>query len=353
MSTARRIWGEYMRTERISENKVRFILDQSDLEERNIRISELAYGSEKAKELFDDLMELAREELGVEEGPQPFMVEAIPMSQNGLVVNISRVENPDELDTRFSHFTNGIEYDHDPEGPDPEEGEEGPGDGPDSGPGFRQSEGPGFDEPGYEGNYDGPDSPENDPDLKQGPDGIQIQQGPEIRAEFSIPKSAEIDPKDIMSMIDNIVSGLAGKMGAEVRKLSGNTPSGNQSTPGSTGGPGAPGIPGKPEPKAAKPSEPDPFALYEFKDLQSVIHASKLLSMHYDSENVLYKNPVNQRYYLYLGRERSSLDEFAKLCTTLNEFGSRCRISYASKEYFEEHMTVILRDALIQLEELA
>ena len=121
MSTARRIWGEYMRTERISENKVRFILDQSDLEERNIRISELAYGSEKAKELFDDLMELAREELGVEEGPQPFMVEAIPMSQNGLVVNISRVENPDELDTRFSHFTNGIEYDHDPEGPDPEE----------------------------------------------------------------------------------------------------------------------------------------------------------------------------------------------------------------------------------------
>ena len=342
-----------MKTERINENKVRFILDRSDLEERDIEISELAYGSDKAKALFDDLMELAREELGVEDGPQPFMVEAIPMSEYGLVVNISRVENPDELDTRFSHFTNGIEYDH-PSG-DPETDEEG-------GPGFDRPEGPQFDGPGgpgFEGQeYDGPgghiydetegpDSPENDPDLKQGPDGIQIQQGPEIRAEFSIPKSSQIDPKDIMSMIDNIVSGLAGKMGAEVRKMSGGD------VPGVPGNPETAIPGGKPVPKKPKPSDPDPFALYEFKDLQSVIHASKLLSMHYDSENILYKNPLNQRYYLYLGRERNSVDEFAKLCTTLNEFGSRCRISYASKEYFEEHMTVVLRDALIQLEELA
>ena len=326
-----------MRTERVSENKVRFILDQSDLEERNLQLSELAYGSEKAKELFDDLMELAREELGVEEGPQPFMVEAIPMSKNGLVVNISRVENPDELDTRFSHFTNGIEYDHDPSEPGSEEDEE---DGPGQGPGFERPDGPGYED----APYNGPDSPENDPDLKQGPDGVQIQQGPEIRAEFSIPKSAEINPKDIMSMIDNIVSGLAGKMGAEVRKLSTND------APGS--GPGA-GGPDKAAEKKPGSNAPDPFALYEFKDLQSVIHASKLLSMHYDSENILYKNPMNQRYYLYLGREKSSVDEFAKLCTTLNEFGSRCRISYASREYFEEHMIVVLRDALIQLEELA
>ncbi len=316
-----------MRQERISENKIRFILDASDLEEREIQISELAYGSDKAKELFEDLMEIAREELGFEDGIHPLMVEAIPMERNGLMVNISRVENPDELDTRFSRFTHGIEFD----GPGGAVG--GPG-GPDDDDEDEDEDGPGFEDLDAE-EYDGPGGPdsEGEDDEKQGPDGVQIQQGPEIRAEINIPKSSQVNPQDIMSMIDNIVSGLAGKVGAQVTK-------------------GPAPVPPVGKPGVKKPPEPDPFALYEFKDLQSVIQASRLVSMHYDSENVLYKNPVNQRYYLYLGRERNSLEEFSQLCTILNEFGSRCRISYASKEYFEEHMTVILRDALIQLEEL-
>ena len=67
-----------MRQERINENKIRFILDHADLEERNIQLSELAYGSEKAKALFEDLMELAREELGFDDGPQPLMWKRSP-----------------------------------------------------------------------------------------------------------------------------------------------------------------------------------------------------------------------------------------------------------------------------------
>ena len=325
--------GDSMRLERINENKIRFILDREDLEERDLQVSELAYGSEKAKALFDDLMEMAREELGFSDGPQPLMVEAIPMANSGLMVNISRVDNPDELDPRFSRFTNGIEYDHEiPDSPGPaddEDDEDGPGFGPEGPDEEMEYEG----EP-PEGSADGPDF---DADDKQGPDGVQIQQGPEIRAEVRIPKSSEINPQDIMSMIDNIVSGLAGKVGAQVIKGAGNS--------GTSG----------PTPKAQekpKPGEPDPFVLYEFRDLQSIIQAAKLVGDHYDSENVLYKNPVNQRYYLYLGRERNSLDEFAQLCAVMNEFGSRCRISYASKEYFEEHAVKLMEDALIQLEEL-
>ena len=98
-----------MKQERIGDNKVRFILDQQDLEERNIEITELSYGSPGAKELFDELIQLAKEEMGLDEGAHPMMVEAIPMPRSGLVVNISRVENPDELDPRFSRFTNGLE----------------------------------------------------------------------------------------------------------------------------------------------------------------------------------------------------------------------------------------------------
>ena len=287
-----------MRQERISENKVRFILDQQDLEERNLEIAELSYGSPGAKELFDELMELAREEMGLDEGAHPMMVEAIPMPESGLVVNISRVENPEELDPRFSRFTNGIEFDR---GPDGEEDEDGP---------------PMIDD------EDGPEGPI--------PDGVQIQQGPEIRAESNIPRSGSIDPKDIMNVIDNIMSGLAGKLGGTggVVKKQPDTPS------------------KKPEPDA---SSVDPFVIYEFQDLRSVVHAAQLLAPGYDSESILYKNPVNRRYYLYLAREHNTLQEFAGAIALLNEFGNRCRITYASKEFFEEHMEKILDDALLRL----
>ena len=331
-----------MKKERINDNKIRFTLDAVDLEKRDLQLAELSYGSRKAKELFEELMEMAREDLGFEPGAKPLMVEAIPTPGDGLIVNVSRVDDPEELDPRFSRFTNGLEYDQQLGGPGSPEEEDGPGS---EGPGIGEWMGPDYDEDGFT-DLDAEGPPGND--GKQGPDGIQIQQGPEIRAEFSIPKSAEIDPKDIMNMIDNIVSGIAGKVGAEVRKVSGNV---GADIPGKGAVPGTPGE--KPVPKKPGEPAPDPFALYEFRDLQTVIHAAKLLSMHYDSENILFKNPINQRYYLYLGRERSSLEEFAKVCTTLNEFGSRCRISYATREYFEEHMTVILRDALVQLEDLA
>ena len=41
-----------MKLERISENQIRCTLTRSDLAERELKISELAYGTEKAKALF-------------------------------------------------------------------------------------------------------------------------------------------------------------------------------------------------------------------------------------------------------------------------------------------------------------
>ena len=94
-----------MRRERISKDKIKYILDQADLEERNIDVKELKHGAGKASALFDELMEMTRDVFELEDGPVPLMVEAIPTSKGGLVVYISKVENPDELDTRFSRFT--------------------------------------------------------------------------------------------------------------------------------------------------------------------------------------------------------------------------------------------------------
>lgn len=102
-----------MKMERISENQIRCTLNKNDLLDRELRISELAYGTEKAKDLFRDMMQQASYELGFEAEDIPLMIEAIPVSAECLVLIITKVEDPDELDTRFSRFSpdNGEEFD--------------------------------------------------------------------------------------------------------------------------------------------------------------------------------------------------------------------------------------------------
>ena len=53
-----------MRIEKINEHQIRCTLYQKDLKDREIRISELAYGTEKARALFRDMMQQASYEFG-------------------------------------------------------------------------------------------------------------------------------------------------------------------------------------------------------------------------------------------------------------------------------------------------
>ena len=94
-----------MKIEKINENQIRCTLTKADLEDRQIRLSELAYGTEKAKSLFRDMMQQANIEFGFEADNIPLMIEAIPISMDSIVLIITKVEDPDELDTRFSKFT--------------------------------------------------------------------------------------------------------------------------------------------------------------------------------------------------------------------------------------------------------
>ncbi len=93
-----------MKIERISENQIRCTLTSEDLASRQIRISELAYGSEKAKNLFRDMMQQAHFELGFEADNIPLMIEAIPSPSGSLVLIITKVDDPEELDNKFSKF---------------------------------------------------------------------------------------------------------------------------------------------------------------------------------------------------------------------------------------------------------
>lgn len=98
-----------MKIERLSENQIRCTLYKADLAEKELLLTELAYGTDKAKELFRELMQQASNELGFEVDNIPLMIEAIPVSPDCLVLIITKVEDPDELDSRFSRFTRPIE----------------------------------------------------------------------------------------------------------------------------------------------------------------------------------------------------------------------------------------------------
>lgn len=100
-----------MKIEKINENQIRCTLTKEDLADRQIKISELAYGSEKARSLFRDMIEQANYEFGFEAEDIPLMIEAIPLSGENIILQITKVEYPEEIDTRFSKFSEGDEED--------------------------------------------------------------------------------------------------------------------------------------------------------------------------------------------------------------------------------------------------
>lgn len=108
-----------MKIEKINENQIRCTLTREDLASRELKISELAYGTEKAKNLFRDMMQQANFEFGFEAEDIPLMIEAVPLNSECIVLIITKVEDPEELDTRFSRFApsvteeDGEDYDED------------------------------------------------------------------------------------------------------------------------------------------------------------------------------------------------------------------------------------------------
>ena len=97
-----------MRIERISTNQIRCTLSSIDLQNRNLNVLELAYGSDNAKALFREMLHKASYEVGFDTDDTPLMIEAVPMSGENIVIYITKVDDPDELDTRFAKFAPAI-----------------------------------------------------------------------------------------------------------------------------------------------------------------------------------------------------------------------------------------------------
>ena len=99
------IGSDVMKIEKLNDNQIRCTLTRADLADRHLKLSELVCGTEKAKSLFQDMMQQAASEFGFEAEDTPLMIEAIPSSSDSIILVITKVDDPEELDHRFSKFS--------------------------------------------------------------------------------------------------------------------------------------------------------------------------------------------------------------------------------------------------------
>ena len=90
-----------MRIERISETQMKFVLMQSDLEERDIKISELSHSSDKTQQLFKEIMQLVQDEEVFTTESAPFLIEAMRVGVDSLAVIVTKM-NAEDLEKRYN-----------------------------------------------------------------------------------------------------------------------------------------------------------------------------------------------------------------------------------------------------------
>ncbi|MGL4799468.1 MAG: adaptor protein MecA [Cellulosilyticaceae bacterium] len=90
-----------MKIEKISDTQIQVTLNPSDLQNRDIKISELAYGSSKAQSLFRDMMTQAYEDFGFETENVPLMIEAVPLSSDSIKIVVTKVEDPSQIEEKL------------------------------------------------------------------------------------------------------------------------------------------------------------------------------------------------------------------------------------------------------------
>ncbi len=268
-----------MKIEKLNDNQIRCILDKNDLTERQLKLSELAYGSPKAKELFHDMIEQAAAEFGFEAENMPLMIEAIPVSFDCLILVVTKVDDPEELDTRFSRFTSLSDTDK-------EELIN------------MQEDILGDDEP-LPFNDDGIIDMENMPADNK--DNAETPENPSFDFGASLLDSFE-------------------KMRQEVLKKK----KGNSS------------------------SRVSADRVFIFDNLDQVLNVSSLLAPFYTANSRLYKDPVQEDYYLLLLREDIDDDLYLRACNLCSDFGYSATASYATPAYFNEHFRCICQDQAIQ-----
>jgi len=92
-------WLRAMKIEKISDNQIKFVFSQADLASRDMQLGELAYGSVKVQELFNEIAERAFLDYGFQTMPgNPLIMEAIPSADGGIMVIMTKITNVNDLE---------------------------------------------------------------------------------------------------------------------------------------------------------------------------------------------------------------------------------------------------------------
>lgn len=302
-----------MKIERLSENQIRCTLNKADLSEKQLKISELAYGSPKARALFKDMMEQASVELGFEADDTPLMIEAVPVSPDCLVMIVTKVEDPEELDTRFSRFSGtSAEYDID-------------------------------DDDDYDDDYDSIDDVDDMSDIEEGEYAGGGEDTPNTNSHFArieISDSSSLSEgfREALEGLFSTLTGIAGRSSVTSGSLTTDVSDSDNQT----------AAPKKTDGNAAGGKARSIYSLFVFDSLDTVINASKQVASFYFSDNCLYKNPADNEFYLVVTNSQSTQKEFSRVCSILAEYGKPKKLTYAMPAYFREHFTAILTEDAIQ-----
>lgn len=315
-----------MKIEKISENQIRCTLNKSDLASRQLKISELAYGSEKARALFRDMMRQANYELGFEAEDLPLMIEAIPVSAECIILIITKVDNPEELDTRFSRFS-----DNDDEIEDEE---------------YDSLDFNMFDDDEDEEEADLPklsdelDDTNNSNDNKSNTDiNDEIQElGSDLMDVFSQIKNY-LDKKKVnpdLHTSDFVPFNQTSNNNTNSNKILGENNNDSSIVKG-----------GSSDAKSITP--PIVVRVFSFDSLDDASAAALIINPMYSDDSVLYKNLKDDRYYLTITKIRTTSINFNKICNILSEYGKKEAMSITGIEYFNEHADTLIKKHAVQI----
>lgn len=80
-------------------NKIHCTISRNELNERNMKISELVYGTKAAQNLFNEIIKQTEKQYGIIQKDNCFIIDAIPENENEIKLIISE-NNPSSTPTQ-------------------------------------------------------------------------------------------------------------------------------------------------------------------------------------------------------------------------------------------------------------
>ena len=101
--------------------------------------------------------------------------------------------------------------------------------------------------------------------------------------------------------------------------------------------------------KAAETPAVNLLQLFRFSSLDGAIRAARGLTLPYDGENSLYKDPRDNSYCLALHQSGCSPEEFNRICNVLSEYGQGKTCTAAREAYLKEHGELLIKNSALHL----